>query len=173
MKHAFVLMTLLFPVLLQAAEPSAEMTAARARYAAALEAAAKPVRDRFVNELQAMKARAMTAKNLELAVAIDEQLKTVGVAGAAVQGSLRDRLTDTTWVWWQGETMTFLRNGKIRWSYDESSQWTWKVADQSKRTIEGWNPKGSFRITFEPDLLTGSLNESGKTARPTKRLSTP
>jgi len=150
-----------------------ELSAARAKYAAALEAAQTPVRARYASDLQAIKARALAARNLELAVAVDEELKTVS-AGGAVQQTLRERLIDTTWVWWQSETVTFLRNGKLRWSIDENEVWTWQVTDQSKRIVEGRNVRGvTYRFVFDEDLKAGTLVQDKGKPRPTQRLSPP
>jgi len=57
---------------------SPELAAARTHYEAALTAATKPVRDKYILELEQLKNRAMTTKNLALAVEIDLELKSVG-----------------------------------------------------------------------------------------------
>jgi hypothetical protein len=71
-----------------AADVPQELAAARARHQAAVATATKPLYDRYVQELQQMKSRAMLNKNLELAVAVDAELKTLGQPGlpAAVAG---------------------------------------------------------------------------------------
>jgi hypothetical protein len=80
-----VLAAILFSTLVQAAEtpvPS-EVAAARSRYDKAAAAAIKPLRDRYVAELQQIKNRAMTARNLELAVATDNEIKSMTGASAS------------------------------------------------------------------------------------------
>ena len=80
-----------------------ELVAARTRYDAALALTTKPVREKYIQELQQLKNRALTMKNLELAVAIDQEIKTVSVASlsstkTAVAGRpLSELLPGTTW----------------------------------------------------------------------------
>ncbi len=85
-----------------------ELAAARTRYEAGGSGVTKPLRDKYVQELHQLKSRAMTAKNLELALAVDRELKTLGVSTTGTATSAYDqtysrkRLTQllpgTTWV---------------------------------------------------------------------------
>jgi len=53
----------------------AQIVEARTQYESALDAAAKPVKERYVRELEQIKSRAMALKNLELAKEADDQIK--------------------------------------------------------------------------------------------------
>ena len=67
-----------------AADAPPEVIAAKNRHQIAVAAATKPLRDRYVQELQQLKSRAMSMKNLELAVAIDAEIKAAtGGPGSA------------------------------------------------------------------------------------------
>lgn len=105
MKIAATVLTVASLIALTCAADSyhAELDAARTRYETALSAATKPVREKYAAELQQLKNRAMTMKNLELAVAIDQEIKTIGVAvpsspGTSVATSkLSAVLPNSTW----------------------------------------------------------------------------
>lgn len=84
-KHFIMFLILLATA--NAAEPP-EITQARARYNAALAAAAKPVHDKYIQELQQLKSRAFALKRLDLAVAVDNELKALGVANNAIRSDL-------------------------------------------------------------------------------------
>ena len=77
-----------------------ELAEARSRYDTAIIAATKPVRERYIQELQQLKTRAMANKNLDLAVAIDQELKTVGVSPvpAGSRRPLVDVVPGTRWI---------------------------------------------------------------------------
>jgi len=87
-----------------AENPHPELAAARTRYEKALADAMRPVREKYLAELQQLKNRAMMMKNLELANAIDQELKTIGAAGAAPHGApmsttkLSAILPNSTWI---------------------------------------------------------------------------
>ena len=82
--------------------PPPELAAAQTRYEKALADASRPVREKYMAELQQLKNRAMTMKNLELANAIDQELKTIGAAGAASHGAATSKLSailpNSTWI---------------------------------------------------------------------------
>jgi hypothetical protein len=83
-----------------AADPPPEVAAARARYRAAVAAAIKPVRDRYAAELQQLKSRAVTTKNLDLANALDQELQSLSseiTAEAASAKPLTESLRRTIW----------------------------------------------------------------------------
>ena len=142
-----------------------ELVAARARYDAAVAAAMKPVRDKYIAEIQQIKSRALFDKNAKLAVAIDEELKSM------TGGSLKQALANSTWLWWETETITFLNNGKARWSRDGKDSFTWKVSNDDERKIVGETAKqDTFTIIFTPELTEGTLTEGNATARQVKRI---
>ena len=152
--------------------PPAELAAAHARYEAAVAVATKPLKERYLEELKRMKEKALFDRKADLAVAIDTEIKVLG--GAPVTGAdLRGRLTNTTWKWWDTETITFLPENKIRWSHDQTQLWTWKVTDPAKRIIEGNCSKGTFRLQVGDDLKSGKLSEGGGAARSTEQISAP
>jgi len=59
------------------ADAAPELAAARRRYETALGIATKQVRERYLQELQQLKSRAMSAKNLDLAVAVEGEAKSI------------------------------------------------------------------------------------------------
>ena len=66
--------------------------------------------------------------------------------------ALTKRLIGTKWVWFGGETITFLADGKAEWSTGKQI-WPWKVTSVGLRVIEGMNMARTtkFTITFEHD----------------------
>ena len=140
-----------------------EIAAARARYDAAVSAATKPLKKQYAAELEQIKSRALTAKNAKLAVAVDEELQSVA-------SGLKEALTDSTWLWWKTETITFLPNGKARWSVNGKDGFTWKVSNEAQRQIEGQTSKHEkYIITFDAGLMAGTLIQGGG-SRPVRRV---
>jgi hypothetical protein len=100
MKPCLILLMAISPFHGLLAEPPAEITAAKARYETALAAAGKPVRERYLQELQQIKNRAMASKNLELAVAVDAEIKLfvpVAAAAAPKAAEAKGTLSGTRW----------------------------------------------------------------------------
>ncbi len=156
---------------LAAESPTSELTAARARYEAAVGIAVKPIRERYLEELKRMKEKALFDRKAELALAIDTEIK--GMGGAKFSAAdLRVRLANTTWKWWQDETITFLADGKIKWSHDNTQLWTWKITDPSKRTIEISTSKGPNIFIIGEDMKSGTMTESGRSPRSTELITT-
>lgn len=87
LKHSAVLLILVLVTSTNAAEPS-ELTDARARYKAELAAADKPVLDRYIRDLQQLKNRALALKKLDDAVALDNELKSLGITTTALASDL-------------------------------------------------------------------------------------
>lgn len=91
-----------------------EVATARTRFEADLEASAKPVRQRYVSQLEAFKRSATLRNDLKSAVAIDAEIKRVEPqAGAAAGHDLRRQLKGTSWQWnprlilhFEGDTAT-------------------------------------------------------------------
>ena len=95
-----------------AAEATADLAAAKTRHEMAIAAATKPLKERYAQELQQLKARAMLNKNLELAVAVDAEIKTLAGPQAAPSptailnnpklndfANLTIKLLGTPWSW--------------------------------------------------------------------------
>jgi hypothetical protein len=77
-----------------------EIAALRSRYEADLENAAKPVRDRYVGQLETAKRTATLRNDLKTANAIDAEIKRVDPqAGAAAGRDLKHQLKGTRWQW--------------------------------------------------------------------------
>ncbi len=101
---AIVIALVSLRTLTYAATPYPELAAARTRYDNAVAEATRPVREKYAAELQQLKNRAMTMKNLELAVAIDQELKSIGAGGASLPSTpvatnkLSAILPNSTWI---------------------------------------------------------------------------
>jgi hypothetical protein len=157
MKAIFIISAILVARMILAADsPSQEIVSARARYEAALAAAAKPVRGKYLTELQQIKDRALAQKNLKLALAADEEIKALNASVSTPNGgSLEERLLNTTWSWNIPKfTVTFLPEGKA--NVDKNAIFTWAVAKSSKPVVEvRWFYDGenrSAKFTFAQDL---------------------
>ena len=80
-------------------------------------------------------------------------------ASDATQNSaVRRRLLNTKWKWWEDQTLTFLADGKAKWS-GGGEPWPWKVDDVERRVISAENKdrKRTFTITFDSDFKTGVI----------------
>lgn len=100
MKPFVILLMAICPFDRLLAEPPAEIIAAKARYETALAAVGKPVRDRYLQELQQIKSRAMASKDLDLAIAVDAEIKTfvpVAAAAAPEAKAAKGTLAGTRW----------------------------------------------------------------------------
>ncbi|MDP1587639.1 MAG: hypothetical protein Q8M07_07860 [Prosthecobacter sp.] len=109
-----------------------ELEAARARFDAAMAVATTPVRDRYVQELEQMKNRAISQKNLGLAVEIDKEIKLVAAAPASssvkTSADLERYLGDTSWTWGTseksaGSILTFRKDGMCSVNKDTPVRW--------------------------------------------------
>ena len=153
-------------------EPSHELKAARSRYEASVAAATKPVRDRYILELQQLKSRAISMKNLNSALVIDQEIKSVAENAPLTNDSVRNRLINTTWIWYQSETITFVENGMAKWSHGTNS-FTWRVTNPSDRIIEGDTPHGEkYKIKFDAHHKTGLIFDNGNNPPRTTTLVT-
>lgn len=85
LKHSIALLILVTAT--HATEPS-ELTEARARYNAAMAASAKPILDKYIRELQQLKSRALSLQKLEDTIALDRELKSLGVTTTALTSEL-------------------------------------------------------------------------------------
>lgn len=155
---AILCLVLFFGSALMAADTTpAEIVSARARFQAALSAASLPVRTRYLAELEQIKSRALTAKNLPLAMAADEEIKALGASVSTPDGSsgLEGKLVNTTWTWGvPNKTVTFHPDGKA--DVDRFATYTWSVEKSTKPVVElRWVYGGenrSVKFTFSQDM---------------------
>jgi len=153
-------------------ETQAEIANARKDHEAEPLSAINPVKDRCGQELERMKSRAMTTKNLDLPVALHKEVKSVRPTEPSdAGGSLKERLVNTVWIWNRGETITFLPGGKAKWSGGNAPLLTWRVTDNNKRVIEGTSVSGKpYRMTLDATLESGTLTVGGQSERATSRV---
>ena len=151
-------------------------TDATPEHAKALAAAAEPVNRKYQSALQSLLRRATQANDLPTANRVNDELKKLGVAvqagpdsPALTVESMTARLgIGTRWVWFEGETLTFLAAGKAQWK-QSPTPWPWKVTSAARRMVEGEHAVTGkkFTMTFDADLKTGTIEGAGKT-RPTR-----
>lgn len=83
-----------------------ELLEARAHYEAAIAAATKPIRERYLVELEQLKTTAYFTRNFDLAKAVVDEIVAMGDTGTDGTGSpedrLKERVINTTWLWWGG-----------------------------------------------------------------------
>ncbi len=108
--------------------PSALRTQ-RTRYLAAVKAATEPLKRTYTGELKSMMTGAMAQKNLDLANAVDAELKALASEPEAGSGRLASALTGTTWSWGvtaatAGSTLRFLENRSFRVNNDSIGRYT-------------------------------------------------
>jgi hypothetical protein len=169
MRSCPVVLLLLIGSALGADTAPREIAAARTHYNAAVAAATKPIRDRYLMELESIKRRAMGAKNLELAVAADEEIKALGgtssspaAANGAETASFQKRLTNTTWSWVHpGSTITLLPDGKAVVSASTDS-YLWEVTNAGKKTAAVKFSGRTAEFTFADDLLSAKATMDGE-----------
>lgn len=83
--------------------PSKELQSVRESYEASVATATKPLKDRYIQQLEQMKRGAMSSKNLRLAAELDQEIKRLSGPPAATAVKTADDLTrylaGTTWSW--------------------------------------------------------------------------
>lgn len=126
-----------------AADPVKELEAARERYEEAVEAAARPHRDRYVQTLEQLKNQAIARKDLALAVEIDKEIALVASppksSRVKTATDLQLYLGDTTWTWGTseksaGSILTFRRDGTCTVNQDKPVRWA--AVDDSTVKLE-------------------------------------
>jgi hypothetical protein len=131
MKQNALLIICLFTSVASAAPP--DLAAARARYDAAIASATNPIRERYIQDLQQLKSRAMTQKNLELAVAVDAELAEFAAPPTAnairTATDLTRYLEGTLWTWGTSlstapSKLQFLKGGTCIINNDPPTRWT-------------------------------------------------
>lgn len=167
MKRTLLLLALVSPFSqLVAADASHDLTEARKRYDDAVAAATKPARERYLQELLALKTRAMALKDLDLAAAVDKEIKSLGVASDLVgdKSDFKSQILNTTWTWVHSwEHMTFREKGVAVIGSDAG--YKWHVTNPTERVIEGtFGHNRTFKFTFSADFKTakGVVDGSSK-----------
>ena len=137
----------------------AEVAAARTRYEADLDASAKPIRQRYVSQLEAFKRSAMLRNDLKTAAAIDTEMKRVDPQTATVAGrDLRRQLRGTSWQW----------NARLILRFDGDTAtagiWTTDVKYSGDQAILTLRPPASLAgkkaiFNFDQQIQIGSGND--------------
>jgi hypothetical protein len=156
-----------------------DLAAARARYQEALAS----VKKQYLKELEQLKANAVVENNSELVAAVSKEIEAMGgndtgsdvdEGEAPTIESLTTRLTNTTWVWFKWETVTFLRDGTAKWSGVDAATFTWSVVDASPPTIEGKSGDGTaYKMVLDANLRAGQVFQAGQPDRVTARVRHP
>jgi hypothetical protein len=153
-----------------------ELLEARAHYEEAMREAARPIRERYIEELEQLETTAYYTKDFDLAKAAGREIESMGGAGLSAtdwmvspEEFIRKRLVNTTWVWGRGETITFLADGGVRWSGKGAGRW--KVASATPPVVEGVEGNGDkFRIVLDPGLREGRVFEGMLAQRGTSEI---
>lgn len=150
-----------------AGETPPEIVAARKRYEAAAALAMKPLREKYLQELQQIKNRALSLKNLDLAVAVDNEMKTVEPAGPISRSDTvadwENRLIGTSWVWDKGKTITFQENGSVTPRFG-MMQWKFTAPGSMEFHFENGD---HGTVTFEKSLVRGTIHVVGSGGKKT------
>jgi hypothetical protein len=152
-----------------------EVLEARAHYEEAMAVVAKPIRERYLAELEQLENTAYRTRNFDLAKAVTQEISlmetaTAGDDAMSPEDRIMARMINTTWVWGSGQTLTFLAGGKARWSVDSAARFTWKVTGAAPAAIEGQTSDGGkFWINLDGALRTGNVIQ-GRAQRPTSRI---
>jgi hypothetical protein len=126
----------------------------------------KPVRERYLQELLALKSRAVASKDSDLAAAVDREIKSLGSGDDLVgdKTDFKSQLLNTTWTWVHSwEHMTFREKGVATIGSD--AEYKWHVTNPKEREIEGTFAHGrTFKFTFSADMKTakGVVDGSNK-----------
>lgn len=165
------------------------LAAARARFNLAVAADVK----NYMQALARLKADAsQPAGDPALAAAVTKEMASLSASGlpgvglAARQHTLKSgtstgndsslsgleaSLENTTWVWVNAETFTFLPNGKAQWNIINVPTMSWKVVSNSPPVIVGIAHSGNkYKMTLDPDLQSGTIDEEFSPERITARL---
>lgn len=158
-----------------AADTSRDLAEARKRYDVALAAAAKPVREHYLQELLAMKSRAMALKDLQLATAVDREIKALGTSEDLVgnNADFKTQILNTSWTWVHSwEHMTFRDKGVAAIGSDAG--YKWRITNHAERVIEGtFGHNRTFKFTFSADLKTAKGVVDGSTTFDSTPVSSP
>ncbi len=140
-----------------------ELATIRGRYESALAAAAKPVRDKYIQELQQLKNRALTMKNLELAVAVDQEIKVVAAAPdvsapsakSAAPDEFRKLLAGTKWKSPNGKsTLEFTEQDMLWTDGDKPARPIAYISDKGGVVRWKWSDGKEQEIEFDSALKT-------------------
>lgn len=179
LSSVIISLTILWPACLHAESPFVrELTQLQQQRDRELAAAEDLVRRNYRQGIETLLRRATEANDLEAVSMLRTELQKLGGVDLSRQATptqassgaeaLASRLIGTKWVWFGGETITFLADGKAEWSTGKQI-WPWKVTSVGLRVIEGVNMAKSakFTITFEHDLQTGTIKEGATAVRRT------
>jgi hypothetical protein len=148
-----------------AADAPHDLAEARKRYDVALAAAVKPVREHFLQELLALKSRAMALKDFDLATAVEKEVKSLGTNEDLVgdKADFKSQLLNTTWTWVHSwEHMTFREKGVATIGTD--GEYKWRLTNPTERVIEGtFGHNRTFKFTFSADMKTAKGVVDGST----------
>lgn len=145
----------------------------------ALAIAAEPINRRHQSALEALLRRATQANDLSAAIKIRDELQKIGVSSPTTEGAagsvenLTQRLLNTKWDWFNGETLTFLPEGKAQFK-NFPVLWSWKVTSAGRRMIEGVDGRSGkkFTMIFDHDLKTATIQD-GWHDRVTRNVTNP
>jgi hypothetical protein len=158
-----------------------DLAAARAHYQDALDDAKR----RYLQALEKLKADAVVANDSELVSAVSKEIAAMGGndtgptdAASDLDGteaptieSLTARLTNTTWAWFNDQTLTFLRDGMAKWSDIGAATFTWSVVGASPPTIEGKSGDGTaYKMVLDANLRAGQIFQGTLPVRATARI---
>ncbi|MDB6117761.1 MAG: hypothetical protein JWO08_1542 [Verrucomicrobiaceae bacterium] len=144
------------------------LSAARDRYNAAIASATKPVLERYLQELEQLKNKALAQKDLPAAVAIDAEIsdlvKTTPIREFKTAKDLASFLEDTVWTWGLSAAsaeskIRFRKNGTFSVNSDPPSTWE---AESSTSVRLGFG--GRLRFSSDHKRFEGTLNGGGRRA---------
>jgi hypothetical protein len=147
-----------------------ELAALRKEYKRAL----ADDKQRYTEELQKLEGVAISTNNPRLAGAVRREIADLADSPAKPErlernsgaDELNAKLVGTTWAWYGDEKITFLADGRARWSKDNSEAFTWKVISANPLKVDGTTWNGThYTITFEDGTTSGEIFEQGAPER--------
>ncbi len=118
----------------------------------------------FVEELKKLKLNYTRTGNLNTANAIVSLVEQYEVVNDADEDQdMSSLLKNTTWAWFRNESVTFLDNGRARWSYNDQESFSWRITNQKARVVSGITPRGvNYKITFSKCFTKGTILENNR-----------
>ena len=139
----------------------------------ALLAGAEAVNRRHLAALESLLSRARQSGDTQATNRISAELQRLRFAiqvtsepANLTADGLTAFLVGTKWAWFGEETLTFLADGKVMWSHDQTT-WPWNVANAKNLVIAARNTKleRNFTITFDRNLQTGTIEGDNATRK--------
>lgn len=125
---------------------------------------------RLVEKLEKLKFNYTRRGDLDSANAIVELIAkykpedAVEAKDEKIGEEMKNKLIGTKWVWFRGETITFMDNGRALWNHNNRQSFTWEVTDEKKRVISGITPRGrEYKIQFFANFAKGEITEGAVT----------